>query len=89
MIDYFALLGIERRPAIAEETVKGAYFRKSESLHSDPARSGELIAVNAAFQTIANPATRIQHLLVLEFGDAGGGQIGPDLGELFLSLIHI
>jgi len=24
MIDYFALLGIERRPAIAEETVKWA-----------------------------------------------------------------
>ena len=89
MIDYFALLGIERRPAIAEETVKGAYFRKSESLHSDPARSGELIAVNAAFQTIANPATRIQHLLVLEFGDAGGGQIGPDLGKLFGTIVEV
>ena len=89
MIDYFALLGIERRPAITEETVKGAYFRKSESLHSDPARSGELMAVNAAFQTIANPATRIQHLLVLEFGDAGGGQIGSDLGELFGMIVEV
>jgi hypothetical protein len=89
MIDYFALLGIERRPAIAEETVKGAYFGKSESLHSDPARSGELIAVNAAFQTIVNPATRIQHLLVLEFGDAGGGQIAPDLGELFGTIVEV
>ena len=89
MIDYFALLGIERRPAIAEETVKGAYFGKSESLHSDPERSGELIAVNAAFQTIVNPATRIQHLLVLEFGDAGGGQIAPDLGELFGTIVEV
>ena len=89
MIDYFALLGIERRPAITEETVKGAYFRKSESLHSDPARSGELIAVNAAFQAIVNPATRIQHLLVLEFGDAGGGQIAPDLGELFGTIVEV
>jgi hypothetical protein len=89
MIDYFALLGIERRPAITEETVKGAYFRKSETLHSDPARSGELIAVNAAFRTIANPATRIQHLLVLEFGDAGGGQIAPDLGELFGTIVEV
>jgi len=79
MIDYFALLDVERRPAITEETVKGAYFRKSESLHMDPSRSDEVFAVNAAFQTIANPATRIQHLLRLEFGDAGGGQIPPDL----------
>ena len=83
MNDYFALLDIERRPAITEETVKGAYFRKSELLHSDPARSGEMFAVNAAFQTIVNPATRIQHLLKLEFGDAGGGKIPADLGELF------
>ena len=36
MIDYFALLDLERRPAITEETVKEAYFRKCESLHSDP-----------------------------------------------------
>jgi tetrahydromethanopterin S-methyltransferase subunit G len=83
MIDYFALLGVERRPAITEEILKEAYFRKSESLQSDSAESGELSAVNAAFRTIANPAMRIQHLLKLEFGDPGGGKIGADLGELF------
>ena len=88
MIDYFALLGIERRPAITEETLKGAYFRKSESLHLDPARS-EAFAVNAAFQTIANPATRIQHLLTLEFGDASGGEISPDLGKLFGTIVEV
>jgi hypothetical protein len=89
MIDYFALLGVERRPAITEETVKGAYFRKSESLNADPSRMGELSAVNAAFQTIANPAARIQHLLKLEFGDTGGGQITPDLGELFGTIVEV
>jgi hypothetical protein len=89
MIDYFALLGIERRPAITEETVKGAYFRKSEALQTDPARSGEWSTINAAFQTMANPATRIQHLLKLEFGDAGGGQIGPELGELFGTIVEV
>jgi hypothetical protein len=89
MIDYFALLGIERRPAITEETVKGAYFHKSEALHLDPARSGEVFAVNAAFQAIANPATRIQHLLTLEFGDARGGEIAPDLGKLFGIIVEV
>lgn len=89
MIDYFALLGVERRPAITEEILKGAYFRKSESLQSGPAESGDLFAVNAAFRTIANPATRIQHLLKLEFGDSGGGKIGADLGELFGSVVKV
>ena len=89
MIDYFALLGVERRPSITEETLKQAYFRKSESLYADPAQSGELFAVNAAFQTVSNPATRIQHLLKLEFGDAGGGKIAPDLGELFGTIVEV
>jgi hypothetical protein len=89
MIDYFALLGVERRPEIPEETVKGAYFRKSESIHTGPALAGESSTVNAAFQTIANPATRIQHLLKLEFGDASGGQIAPDLGELFGTIVEV
>ena len=89
MIDYFALLGIERRPAFAEETVKGAYFHKSESLRLDPARSSEVFAINAAFQAIANPATRIQHLLTLEFGDASGGEISSDFGKLFGTIAEV
>jgi hypothetical protein len=89
MIDYFALLGVERRPAITEEILKGAYFRKSEWLQSDPSESGERFAVNAAFRIIANPATRIQHLLTLEFGEPGGGQIRADLGELFGSIVKV
>ena len=89
MIDYFALLGIERRPSITEETLKEAYFRKSESFHSGSSRSEDLSAVNAAFQTLSNPATRIQHLLKLEFGEAGRGQIPPDLGELFGTIVEV
>jgi hypothetical protein len=83
MIDYFALLAIERRPAITEEFLKNAYFRKIESLRSNLAEEDTLSSFNMAFRIIANPATRIQHLLKLEFGDARGGQIGSDLGELF------
>ena len=83
MIDYFALLAIERRPAIAEESLKNAYFRKTESLRSNQAEADALSSLNMAFRIIANPAARIQHLLQLEFGDERGGQIGSDLGELF------
>jgi len=88
MIDYFALLDIERRPAITEESLKQSYFRKTESLRLDQAEADDLSSLNTAFRIIANPATRIQHLLRLEFGDARGGQIGSDLGELFGSVVE-
>jgi hypothetical protein len=88
MIDYFALLDIERRPAITEESLKQSYFRKTESLRLEEASTDALASLNMAFRTIANPATRIQHLLGLEFGDARGGQISSDLGELFGSVVQ-
>ena len=83
MIDYFALLDIERRPAISEESLKNSYFRKMESLRMNRAEADASSSLNLAFRVISNPATRIQHLLKLVFGDARGGQIGSDLGELF------
>jgi hypothetical protein len=87
MIDYFALLDIERRPAINEESLKHAYFRKIESLRLDQAEADALSSLNMAFRVVANPAPRLQHLLRLVFGDSRGGQIGSDLGELFGSVV--
>jgi hypothetical protein len=88
MIDYFALLDIERRPAISDEFLKNAYFRKTESSRFTQVESDALSSLNLAFRTLANPATRIQHLLRLEFGDARGGQIESDLGELFGNIVE-
>jgi hypothetical protein len=89
MIDYFALLDIERRPTVGEDLLKNAYFRKTEALRSQKADAEALSSLNAAFKALANPATRVQHLLMLKFGDAGGGQIGSDLGELFGSVATV
>jgi hypothetical protein len=86
MIDYFALLDLERRPAILEEILKDAYFRKIETFRCEQAEADALSALNMAFRIIANPATRIQHLLQLEFGDSRGGQVGSDVGNLFGSV---
>jgi hypothetical protein len=88
MIDYFALLDIERRPAIAEDFLKNAYFRKTESLRLDQAGADALSSLNMAFRIISNPATRIQHLLKLEFGITRGAQVGSDLGDLFGSVVE-
>jgi hypothetical protein len=87
MMDYFALLDIERRPAIAEESLKNAYFRKTESLRLDQAGADALSSLNLAFRILSNPATRIQHLLKLEFGITGGARVGSDLGDLFGSVV--
>jgi curved DNA-binding protein CbpA len=89
MIDYFAVLGIERRPAVSESAVQGAYYEKSRSLHPDRAEGRDFSSVNAAFQVVSNPAARIQHLLKLEFGEAGDRQIGAGLGDLFGKVVDV
>jgi hypothetical protein len=88
MIDCFALLGIERRPAISEESLKRAYVHKSESLVLNKADADTLSSLNMAFRVIGNCAERIQHLLTLEFGEAQGGQLGSDVGELFGQVVE-
>ena len=88
MIDYFALLDIERRPAINDEFLKNAYFRKTESFRQNQVESDVFSSLNLAFRKLANPATRIQHLLRLEFGDERGGHIEADLGELFGNVVE-
>jgi hypothetical protein len=88
MIDYFALLDLERRPAINNESLKQTYFHRTELLRRDQAEADAFSSLNMAFRIISNPATRIQHLLTLAFGDARGGRIKSDLGELFGSVVE-
>jgi curved DNA-binding protein CbpA len=88
MIDYFAVLGIERRPAVSEAALQEAYYKKSKTLHPDQAGGGDFSLVNAAFQVVSNPAARIQHLLKIEFGTSGDKQIGAEVGELFATMVN-
>jgi curved DNA-binding protein CbpA len=83
MTDYFAVLGLERRPTLPAPSIEGAYYEKTKALHPDRIEGGDLASVNAAFQIVLNPATRIRHLLNLEFGEPGERQIGNELGQLF------
>jgi curved DNA-binding protein CbpA len=83
MIDYFAVFGIERRPVIGDEYLREAYFRQSHEFHPDRAGESDFSRINAAFRALLNPATRLQHLLKLEFGEAAQGTIDLELGTLF------
>lgn len=83
MIDYFAVLGLERRPAIDENALKEIYFRKSA------ARDADASSLNEAFHTLLRPVSRIQHLLKLEFGEVRAKQIGSDLEECFAKVAKV
>src|SRR5262245_49189617 len=88
MMDYFAVLGIQRRPAVPESALQQAYYEKSRLFHPDQAEGGDFSSINEAFQVVSNPAARIQHLLKLEFGKAGDRQIGSELGSLFGTVVE-
>jgi curved DNA-binding protein CbpA len=89
MIDYFAVLGIQRRPVPSEAAVQEAYYEKSKAFHPNRAGGGDFSSVNAAFQVVSNPAARLQHLLKIEFGESGDRQIGAELGDLFSTVVNV
>jgi curved DNA-binding protein CbpA len=83
MIDYFALFGLDRRPAVDLEQVKEIYFRKSEIEHPDRSGDSRLTQLNEAFQVLSDPARRLQHLVQIEFGQVGTRTITGRMSELF------
>src|ERR1700756_110255 len=89
MTDYFAVLGLERRPLVSDPILRGAYYEKSRSLHPDHSKGGNFSVVNAAFEIVSNPAKRIRHLLELEFGELGFRQIEAELEGLFGTMVKV
>jgi curved DNA-binding protein CbpA len=67
MTDLFALLGEARRPWLEPEALKATYHQLSARHHPDVAgASGDFAEINRAYQTLADPAARLRHLLDLE-----------------------
>src|SRR5438128_12515999 len=78
MIDYFALFNEPRRPWLDGELLKAKFLQLSAEVHPDRVhgasaadkqraheRSAEL---NAAYNCLREPKSRLQHLLELETG---------------------
>lgn len=86
MIDYFAVFGLERRPLIDLESLRERYFRKSEQ--ASRGSQGDLATINEAFRTLSSPASRLDYLLRLEFGELPARQINPAFGALFGQLAN-
>src|SRR5271167_1774936 len=95
MIDYFALLNEPRRPWLDADSLRQKFRALSASAHPDKVRAtGELeksgaaksfAELNAAYHCLAEPKSRLRHLLELELGAKPGDirQIPAALADLF------
>ncbi|HUA38617.1 MAG TPA: hypothetical protein VMA35_09525 [Candidatus Sulfopaludibacter sp.] len=95
MTDYFALLNEPRRPWLEPAKLKSKFLILAATAHPDKqpgASEAERLAanrhyaeVNSAYHCLAEPKSRLLHLLELELGARPGDvqQIPPGLANLF------
>lgn len=98
MTDYFALLTEPRRPWLDVDSLKTKFFALSSEVHPDrthnATESDKLEAnrryteLNAAYQCLREPRSRIRHLLELELGTKPSDltDIPDDLMDLFFAV---
>lgn len=77
--DYFAFMGMERRPVLDEEKLREAFLALSQKVHPDrhfdaveevrDASLDHAAFVNRAYQTLKDPRERLKYLLTLETGE--------------------
>ena len=93
MPDHFATLALPRRPWLEPESVKDAFHRIGAARHPDsPGGDAETFAtVNAAWQALREPATRLRHLLELEYPAAlaASAPIPAGLAEDFMRMARL
>lgn len=95
MTDYFALLGFPRRPWLDSDSLKHKFHALSAETHPDRVRQESANAarevgdhyaeLNAAFQCLREPKSRLHHLISLERGSKPGdsNQLPEALVRLF------
>lgn len=87
MTDYFALLGLPRRPVIADGALQANYLRLAALWHPDAAGgdAGQFRELQEGRRILSEPASRLRHLLDLEgYPSNGGGTYGSP--ELFMEV---
>jgi DnaJ-domain-containing protein 1 len=97
--DYFALLNEPRRLWLDADALKQTFLTRSAAVHPDKIHSASdaekaaaaksFADLNTAFATLAEPKTRLQHLLELELGAKPQDiqQVPPQLAELVAEVI--
>jgi curved DNA-binding protein CbpA len=99
--DYFALLDEPRRPWLDADSLKQKFLARSANLHPDrisstnesekSAASKKFAELNAAYNCLAAPKTRLLHLLELELGAKPKDiqQIPGGLADLFAEVATV
>jgi DnaJ-domain-containing protein 1 len=101
MTDYFALFDEPRRPWLDADALKQKFLSSSAIVHPDKihsanesdkqAASKKFAELNAAYNCLALPKSRLLHLLELERGAKPGDvqQIPPALADLFAQVAAV
>src|SRR5437879_4080072 len=95
MTDYFAVLGMPRRPWLEPDSLKQKFLALSSEFHpdrthGDEAKKGEsqerYTELNAAYACLRNPKERLAHLILLERGAKASElqNVPPELMEVFM-----
>ncbi len=93
--DHFAVLGIPRTAWVDAEELKSCFHRLSAARHPDAAGgSGEAFTeLNAAWQSLREPAGCLRHFLELEHPDAlasaSTAQAPAELADLFMDIASL
>jgi curved DNA-binding protein CbpA len=94
-MDYFALLAEPRRPWLEPETLKSKFLALAANTHPDRIHNADAsekveanrryAELNAAYHCLAEPKSRLLHLLTLELGAKPGDvqPIPPALADWF------
>ena len=87
VVDHFAALGLERAAHVDEAAVRERFHELSRELHPDADGGDEekFAAINEAQRVLSSTASRLRHLLELEFGERAEatGQMSEALMTLF------
>jgi curved DNA-binding protein CbpA len=72
MMDAFERLGLARRAVLDEEVLKAAWIEQGRAVHPDQAGGDAMLSaeMNAAYEVLREPETRLKHLLEVEFPEA-------------------
>jgi curved DNA-binding protein CbpA len=101
MTDYFALLNEPRRPWLDSTTLKAKFLALSAQTHPDRVNAADpaeketvnrrFAELNAAYNCLREPRTRLLHLLELELGAKPKDlqQIPTDLADVFVDIARL
>ena len=93
MVDHFAVLGIPRAAWVDAEELKSRFHALSAKQHPDAAggSGAAFTELNAAWQTLREPAGCLRHFLELEHPQlpATAGQTPAELADLFMDIASV